>query len=322
MLRSTTIAEPLALWCRGLGLFAVALVVVDIVLHRFGQLTTPVALAIGGTGFAVSGLALLVGLYVGVSIWIRGRAGAARAAVGMIAAGGLWLWPLAYLPSYLSLPRINDVSTDTANPPRFAMLGQVRGPGANAAAYAGERVARLQTSGYPDLRTFVVDRSADEVFDLAVNIVRGRRGLGWRVLAEEAPSTRPLKPGLIEATERTLLVGFVDDIAIRVSGTETEARVDVRSASRFGRFDFGANASRIRRFLRELQTRLESTQPGMAARGTRAARAQAGVPAAHGKANVKQPLSRSSATKGQKGERDPVPRDARRGPAPKAQPRG
>ena len=320
MLRTTTIPEPLALWSRRIGLFALALFGVGLVLHRLALLTTQVFLMLGTAAMALAAVAIVLGLIAGMSIWVRGRAGAMRMAVGVVAGGLLWLLPAAYLPTYLALPAINDISTDTTNPPRFAMLGQVRGPGANAAAYGGERVARQQATAYPDLRTLVVDRSADEVFDLAVLVVRGRKGLGWKVLAEEPPSTRPPKPGVIEATERTLLAGFIDDISIRVTGSDGEARVDVRSASRFGRHDFGANASRIRRFLRELQARLEATQPGMvAARGTRGARALTGMPF---KPGVKQPLSRSSSSKGGKGAQDPARSDARRGPVPKAPPRG
>ena len=321
MLRTTTIPEPLALWSRRLGLFALALMGVGLVLHRFGQLTTHVFLMLGNAVFGLAAVAILCGLLAGVSIWLRGRSGAGRMAVGVIAGGLLWLLPLAYLPTYLALPTINDISTDTANPPRFAMLGQVRGPGANAAAYPGERFARQQANAYPDLRTLVVDRSADEVFDLAVLVVRGRKGMGWKVLAEEQPSTRPPKPGVIEATERTMIVGFIDDISIRVTGSEGEARVDVRSASRFGRHDLGTNASRIRRFLRELQSRLEATQPGMAAaRATRAARAQLGPPGS--KPGLKQPLSRLPGSKAGKAGQDPARSDARRGPVPKAPPRG
>jgi Protein of unknown function (DUF1499) len=302
MIRSTTIPEPMALWCRRVGLFALVLVVVALILHRFGQLTTPVGLALTAVGFALSGLALLLGLYAGTSIWVRGRSGAGRMAVGMIAAGVLWLAPLAQLPTFLALPPINDITTDTVNPPRFQQLAIARGTGtgANSPNYGGERVARLQANAYADLRSLVVvDRPADEVFDLARRVASGRKGLGWKVLAEEPPA--PRKPGIIEATERTTLLGFVDDIVVRVTGSDAEARVDVRSASRFGRHDFGANASRIRRFLRELQSRLEATPPGsVAARGgPRAAVAVPKRPLPAGKAPV---------TKAKDGKSGPVPK--------------
>ncbi len=305
MIRTTTIPEPMALWCRRLGLFAAAMVVSALILHRFGQLSTPVGLALTGVGLVISGLALLLGLYAGGSIWFRGRMGAGRLAVGTIAASVLWLAPLAQLPTYLSLPPINDITTDTANPPRFQQLAIARGTGtgANPTAYGGERLARLQATAYADLRSLVVvDRPADEVFDLARRVVSGRRGLGWKVLSEEPPG--PRRPGIIEATERTMILGFVDDIVVRVTGGDAEARVDVRSASRYGRHDFGANASRIRRFLRELQSRLEATPPGtLAARGPRAATA---VP-------KKLPANRAPVTKAKDAKAVP-PRKVRKDP--------
>ena len=42
--------------------------------------------------------------------------------------------------------------------------------------------------------------------------------------------------------------GFVDDIVIRVRATESGSEVDLRSVSRVGRSDLGANAARIEAF--------------------------------------------------------------------------
>jgi hypothetical protein len=277
----------MARWCNRLGLFSLALVVVTFTLHRVGQFATPAALNAGVLALGIGSLAVLCGLWAGVSIWIRGRAGATATAVGMIAGALPWLFPAAALPAAMTLPPLAEVSTDTANPPAFGMLARVRGPGANAPAWGGARVASLQSQAYPDLRTLVVERSLDEVFDLATMTVRGRRGLGWRVLVEEPPAGG--KPGIIEATERTLVAGFVDDMVIRVSGRDGDARVDIRSASRYGRHDLGANATRVRRFLRELQARLESTTPG-----SRAARIARGTDPA----GTKRPLDRSKGAKG------------------------
>ena len=64
--------------------------------------------------------------------------------------------------------------------------------------------------------------------------------------------------GQIEAVDRTLVLGFSDDIVVRVGGRDGQAKIDVRSASRYGRHDFGRNAERIRGFLRELHARLDA----------------------------------------------------------------
>ena len=58
--------------------------------------------------------------------------------------------------------------------------------------------------------------------------------------------------GRIEATATTLLFGFKDDVAIRITPDGAGSRVDVRSLSRVGRSDFGTNAKRVRAYLRAL----------------------------------------------------------------------
>lgn len=314
------ISEPLAYWSRRIALFAAALLVVVLALHRGFLVTTPVALNTAATAFGLSALAIVLALIGGISIWVRGRAGAAAAATGIVVAGAMWLWPAAYTSTYLSLPRINDISTDLTNVPNFTILARVRGEGANKADYPGDRFARQQAQAYPDIRPLVVERPVDEVFDLIVTTVRGRRGLGWSVLVEEPPSLKPAKPGFIEATERSTVLGFVDDVIVRVTGNDAQTRIDVRSASRFGAHDMGANASRIRRFLREVQGRLENTSPAaIASRGGRATALRAS-----GKdgALVKRPAERSTAKGAQRSSQDPAPKDAQRAPGQKGAPRG
>ena len=117
------------------------------------------------------------------------------------------------------------------------------------------------------------------------------------------------------------MLGFTDDIVVRIAGDDKSARIDIRSSSRFGQHDFGANAARVRRFTRELQSRLETFVPyGVAGRGgVRATRAMQSEAAAAG---PKRPLERLREKAGGRGERDPAPTDARRAPQPKEKPRG
>ena len=69
--------------------------------------------------------------------------------------------------------------------------------------------------------------------------------LGWELIGND-PVT-----GRIEAFERTTLFGFIDDVVIRVAATPEGTRIDVRSKSRIGGGDVGANAARIQRFVAE-----------------------------------------------------------------------
>jgi Protein of unknown function (DUF1499) len=295
--RTTLIPEPYATAALRLSQFSLLLLAITLLLHRLSTMATPLAVNLIGASYALAGLGLALGLVAAISIWVRGRTGAWSAAWALLISGALWAWPTAIVPTYLALPNISDVSTAQTQPPAFSVLAKQRSPGANSVAYDAARLAPLQAQAYPDLRTLVIPRSAEEVYEVTLDLMRGRRGLGWRVAAEEAPQapTRqtPGRPGVIEATDRTLILGFTDDIVIRVAGNDNEARVDIRSASRYGRHDFGANAARIRRFVRELSTRLDATGPtGVAGRsGVRIQ--QAGAPAAGG---VKRPIERTQET--------------------------
>ena len=111
-----------------------------------------------------------------------------------------------------------------------------------------------------------------------------RAGRGGRAQAQVAGGSlraaadraRRPRPACSRRPTRRCVVGFTDDIVIRVEGSVNRSRIDVRSASRYGRHDLGQNATRVRRFFAELQTRIDSTSPGVAGRrGLRTTRAGA-----------------------------------------------
>jgi uncharacterized protein (DUF1499 family) len=58
-------------------------------------------------------------------------------------------------------------------------------------------------------------------------------------------------------------MGFREDVIIRVRPSGRGAVVDIRSASRFGRHDFGSNAARVRALRAELADEFEA-QPAAA----------------------------------------------------------
>jgi len=128
---------------------------------------------------------------------------------------------------------------------------------------------------------------------------------------------RSPKPGLIEATDQTLLVGFTDDIVIRVEGSATRARIDARSASRHGRFDFGQNAVRLRRFLAEVRARAEATPSAAVA----AKKPDPVQPGAGARELLKRQKARDQLKAESRNEPGPAKSDARRAPARKEPPR-
>ncbi len=140
------------------------------------------------------------------------------------------------------LPPIHDISTDTDNPPRFVAALQARDGAPNGVDYSAATAAQQKT-GYPDIRPAVIDIPPHTAFARALGAAKS---LGWQILAS-VPAE-----GRIEAVDTSLLFGFKDDIVVRITADGDGSRVDVRSESRVGRSDIGANARRIRAFLARL----------------------------------------------------------------------
>jgi uncharacterized protein (DUF1499 family) len=104
-------------------------------------------------------------------------------------------------------------------------------------------VAALQRRGYPDLRPAELAAPPGAAFGRAL---AAARAMGWEVAAADSAS------GRVEATATTRWFGFKDDVVVRLRPAGAGTRVDVRSASRVGQSDVGANADRIRAYLGRL----------------------------------------------------------------------
>lgn len=165
-------------------------------------------------------------------------AGAAGLALALVVAGP----PLYYWRLLDQVPRIHDISTDPDNPPRYVAVLPLRKGAENPADYSAE-VAAQQKRAYPDIAPAMLDLPPAQAF---VRAERAARAMGWDIVAAAPADLR------IEATDTTLLFGFKDDIVVRVTPSGNGSRVDVRSLSRVGKSDFGVNANRIRKFLRQL----------------------------------------------------------------------
>jgi uncharacterized protein (DUF1499 family) len=150
---------------------------------------------------------------------------------------------IAQLASRRGLPSIHDITTDPDDPPQFSALLSRRGDWASQAAYDGPAAAAQQRRAYPDIQPVYLDVPPPRALDAAAVIARE---LGWQVVAVDPTA------GTLEAVDTTFWFRFKDDIAIRVREERGRTRLDVRSKSRLGRGDLGANARRIRTFARAL----------------------------------------------------------------------
>lgn len=161
----------------------------------------------------------------------------------------LSLVPLSMIAPHLitarSVPPIHDISTDTMNPPVFDALVALREGAANDLVYgttilSAEQHAEIQHEAYPQVQT--------KLSPLAVPAAVSRAEV---VLMEQGLLIVAVNPeaGLVEATASTFWFGFKDDLVVRVVANNSGSKVDVRSVSRVGASDLGANAARIERFL-------------------------------------------------------------------------
>jgi hypothetical protein len=202
-----------------------------------------------GTGFQLMRWAAYLGMgTIGLSILLlllphtrRVRTGGLVLAmvIGIVVAA----IPLRGLQQARSVPPIHDISTDLADPPVFVAVLPLRRDAANGAEHEGEVVAEQQRAAYPGLKAAYVASPPQLAFERALDAARAMR---WEIIDADAAS------GRIEATDTTLWFGFKDDVVIRVRPEGAGSRIDVRSVSRVGRSDVGANAARIRAYLQRV----------------------------------------------------------------------
>jgi uncharacterized protein (DUF1499 family) len=223
------------------GLLGCVLLVVDGPLYRAHMLGLHAAL------FYVIPAALLLGV-IAVLLSVIGlvRSGSKGMAVaglllGVVAAG----MPLKSINTARNSP-IHDVSTDRDNPPQFVAVLPLRtaAKSANSTNYDAQ-TAELQKETYPDIGPLHLDVPPAQAFDRAQAAAKDMK---WDMVA-----TDPAQ-GRIEATATTFWFGFKDDIVVRVGADGTGSRVDVRSLSRIGQSDVGANAKRVREYLAKVKT--------------------------------------------------------------------
>ena len=75
----------------------------------------------------------------------------------------------------------------------------------------------------------------------------------------------------IEAAYQSFWFGFIDDFVIRLSPQDNGTRIDVRSKSRVGVSDLGANASRARGFFSKVRERVPNARVVAGIKGVKSA---------------------------------------------------
>lgn len=244
-------------WATRAALFAFGLLIAAAFLHRLFGIDTPIAFNLVMVALATAVLSLVCAGVAARAIWNSGRPGTARVLFAVCLSLALLLMPGLYQAWLRDYPMLSDITTDFEAPPPLTFAARARGPGNNPVAYNPRWIERQQDA-YADIRPISIPRSSEEAYALVVDAVKR---LKMELVREDPPDPEAGTPGVVEAVDRTLIMGFLDDVAIRVTGGEEASRVDIRSASRFGRGDMGRNAERVRALATEIQARVDATVP-------------------------------------------------------------
>ena len=241
-----------AVWARRIALFFVQLLIFTVLLHRFASLSTPAAINL--LAVSIAGLLIAIAIAIGslIRIWFGGQSGASHAVAAVfIACLGLAL-PGYYLAKAARLPMLTDVQTSPDEPLEFTTLNTMRPAGAIPIKDPTPAQVDAQDDAYPDLEPMMLERSAPEVFSIVHEAVDR---LGWDIVVNDPPGETGV--GHIEASARSLIMGFTNDVVIQIKGDDAHAQIDARSVSRYGMHDFGANAKYIRKLFAEVTAALE-----------------------------------------------------------------
>lgn len=256
MHRRLVFEEPFsraAVWSRRLARFSLVVLGLSLLLVRLREPSIEGLAPVAGAYLFVL-VALGLALLAFVRIWQKGHRGVGMAAGALLLCLVL-LAPAGYVGFLLATrPALADVSTDVDDPPAFSrsMAALTVRHGRVPPEIPPER-RRLQRQAYPKIAPIVLEQPADAAFALAR---RAATALGWQIIEVSHPGGRS-GAGRIEAVAHGHLLRFAEDITIRVKPRVDGSRIDIRSASRIGSHDLGANAKRISAFADEIDLLLE-----------------------------------------------------------------
>jgi len=248
----------LAVWARRIALFSLAATFIAVIIVRSGALEIVPALSTLAGALVLACIAILLAFAAGIVIWRHGTGGGRHAVTALFIGAALIAYPLYLGVRASRLPAIYDITTDPIDPPQFDAIARLRPRDANPITYAGLYTAEQQRVAYSDIEPDLTTASPQEAYDAVLKVIGKRK---WHVVDARPPQAVAPRDGLVEAIARTPLLGFRDDVVVRVRATQQGARIDVRSASRYGRHDLGTNAERVRALIDEVDLILATPTP-------------------------------------------------------------
>jgi hypothetical protein len=232
-----------AVWARRFGALALPLAAIPVLLHRGHLITSDNFLAVEAVAMAVAAAAVAMALVAFARLWFTGDQGWGRASVAFVF-GALCLLPAAYFGWLAATsPSSADVSTDYADPPVLSTIIEYH--------FIGPAERARMEAAYPNARSRTYPIEAPQMYEVVGRLVDAQ---GWDVRTTRAPLDA-LDTGQYNAVVTTLL-GFSQEVAVRVAGGADGATVDMRSTSLSSFPDFGENGARIEAFLLELDNQV------------------------------------------------------------------
>ncbi|MFP6654374.1 MAG: DUF1499 domain-containing protein [Myxococcota bacterium] len=224
-----------------LSLIAGAVALVGVTGAFFDWLTPLGGFQLFLAGALLGGLLSTVAGLIGILLTRGGQdpKGRTRSLVGLAIGLGLMILVLGPASLSPSVPAINDITTDLDNPPAFTSPIVVSDYVGRDMRYP-EAFKSIVREAYPDLAPLIVTASPRATFVRALALAES---FGWEIVAQSDSQ------GVFDAQDRSSIFHFIDDITIRVAAKGAGARIDMRSKSRDGKSDLGANAARIRAYL-------------------------------------------------------------------------
>lgn len=251
-MRRLIIEEPpswAALWSPRIAWLSVLVSLIALVLVRYGFVDTTPGVAAVLSGLALALGAVLLALWGFVRIWQEGQRGVASAVAGLLVGLLVLAYPAFLLARGAFLPPLTDITTDIAEPPAFSRSrAAVTARGGWVPPEIAPELRARQRAAYPRTASLTLDVPADEAFELVRRVAERR---GWQVVEAARPGGR-IGQGRLDAVARTRVLRLPLDVTVRVRPRVDGARIDVRSATRIGGHDLGANADLIRSFLEDV----------------------------------------------------------------------
>jgi len=240
------------------GLLALTLAIVGVICAHAGVLPPfhlRLSPALFGFYFVLFGFFIAVlGLIIGViallvtflmpSRW----AGRAQAVIGTVLALIVVIPIVRIIRSTRQYPPINDITTDTKNPPSFMHAQTLPANQSRDMSYRPQMASAQEAAPvYRNLAPLKLPGSPDDVYK-RVEIIAGEFP-GWQVTYRD-----PARHA-VEGIATSTLFQFKDDFVIQVQPAHDsgESLVEMRSKSRDGKGDLGANYNRIESFFKALQ---------------------------------------------------------------------